>query len=151
VLVGDTATVALTMPESSQNMVEEAARTEARRLFVSVDDIDAEQDPGLAYAVYLTGTSGERQHIGNVAFFGIRQMKDPDRAHDGAPGFRHTFEVTDAVKALRARGSFDPRSITVAFEPIRVLPPPGEAFSADVQATGPTPPVRIGRVSLFVA
>ncbi len=151
VLVGDAASVALTVPASSRGALEEAARSEARRLFVTVDDIQAEEDPGVAYAVFLTGARSERYHIGNISLFGIRQMNDPNRPHDGAPGFRHSFEVTDAVRALRAQGLFDPGSITVTFDPIRVQPPPGGAFTAEVQVTGPVPRVRIGRVSLFVA
>ena len=56
------------------------------------------------------------------------------------------------MHVLRALGLFDPQSITVRFEPIRVLSPPGEEFlRADVEETEPVPPVRIGRVSLFVA
>jgi len=43
--------------------------------------------------------------------------------------------------------------MTVRFEPIRVLSPPGEELSAEAEAEAmaPVAPVRIGRVSLFVA
>jgi hypothetical protein len=43
--------------------------------------------------------------------------------------------------------------VTVTFDPIRILPPPGGELPAEVEAEAraPTPPVRIGRVSLFVA
>jgi hypothetical protein len=151
VLVGDSISVSLTMPDSSLAMVQEAASDPTRRLFVSLDDIEAQQDPGLAYAVYFEASSGARQHIGNVAFFGIQEDNDPDRAHDGAPGLRHTFEATGAVDVLRQQDAFDPKAISVRFEPIRVLPPPGEQFAADIERTGPVPPVQIGRVSVFVA
>ncbi len=150
-LVGDTASVSIRVPQTTRPMVEEAARDEARRFIVSVDDIDAEQDPGLAYAVYLNGEPNVRQHIGNISLFGIQEMKNPDRPHDAAPGFRHTFDATNAVNALRAQGVYDPSSLTVTFEPIRVLPPPGVTFPEALQQTGPVPPVRIGRVGLFVA
>jgi hypothetical protein len=117
---------------------------------VGIEDIEAEQDPGLGYAVYLAGRGGQRRHIGNMSFFGIHTLTDPDRAHLGGPGFRHMFDATGAVDSLRREGAFDAGSITVTFEPIRVLPPPGRDTAAAVDSAAPTPPVRIGRVSLFI-
>jgi hypothetical protein len=57
------------------------------------------------------------------------------------------------VRSLKEQNLWDPAAVTVTFDPIRILPPPGgelpqEALAA---ASAPTPPVRIGRVSLFVA
>jgi hypothetical protein len=154
-LVGDTASVRLTVPDSSRRLVE-AAGAEQGRVLVNVEDIEAEQDPGLAYAVYLTvpgDPDPESRHIGNVSFFGIRLMNDPDRAHDGPPGFPHTFDATDVVRALKEQNLWDPAAVTVTFDPIRILPPPGGELppEAQAEARAPTPPVRIGRVSLFVA
>jgi hypothetical protein len=151
VLVGEPASVSLTIPARSRSLVAAAAADRTRQLFVGVEDIEAEQDPGLAYAVYLTGPRGQRRHIGNLSFFGIHTLNDPDRAHIGAPGFRHTFDATGAVDTLRAEGAFDAGSITVTFEPIHVLPPPGRETAAEFQSAAPTPPVRIGRVSLFTS
>jgi hypothetical protein len=151
VLVGESTSVSLTIPARSQRLVATAAADRARQLFVGVEDIEAEQDPGLAYAVYLAGPRGQRRHIGNVSFFGIHTLNDPDRAHIGAPGFRHTFDATGAVDTLRREGAFDAASITVTFEPIRILPPPDRDTAAESQAAAPTPPVRIGRVSLFIS
>jgi len=154
-LAGTTASVALTVPGSAQSLAE-AASDQERRVLVNVEDIEADRDPGLAYAVYLDVPGDphrERRHIGNVSFFGIETMNDPDRPHDGAPGFRHTFDATEVVKALKEQNLWDPASMTVTFEPIRVLPPPGESLAAEAEAeaSAPVPPVRIGRVSLFVA
>jgi len=151
VLVGETASVSLTVPQSSRAMVERAARAETQRIFVTVEDIEAQQDPGLAYAVYLEGPSGGREHIGNVSLFGIQDMNDPDRPHQGAPGFRHAFDVTGAVNALREQGALDPTSVTVTFEPIRIIPAPGEEAPVAAEARQAAPPVSIGRVGLFVA
>ena len=80
-------------------------------MLVSVEDIQAEHNPGLGYAVYLDvagrrGRDRQRRHIGNVSFFGIEKMNDPDRPHEGAPGFRHVFDATAAVRrAARSRAA----------------------------------------------
>jgi tyrosinase len=150
VLAGEAVSVSLTIPASSRSMVERAAADQTRHLFVGIEDIEAEEDPGLAYAVYIQGPQGQRYHVGNLSFFGIQLMNDPDRQHTGAPGFRHTFDATAAADMLRLQGVFDPGSMTIRFEPIRVLPPPGQEPAADLPRS-PALPVRIGRVSLFAA
>jgi hypothetical protein len=150
-LTGSSATVALNMPQSTQAVFASALTTRPRRLFVSVDDIEAEVAPGVPYAVYLVCGNGDREHIGNVSLFGLRAMKDPSREHDdGDPGFRHVFEVTAAVAALRARGSFNPNDVSVTFEPVTMQPPPGQQATPEMLDTS-HPVVRIGRVSLFAA
>lgn len=154
-LGGSSASVPLTVPTSTRSLLE-AAGAAGRRVLVNVEDIEAERDPGLAYAVYLDlpgDPERERRHVGNVSFFGIEKMNDPDRPHDGAPGFRHTFDATDVINSLKDESLWDPAAVSVTFEPIRVLPPPGEEFpeEAEAEAREPVAPVRIGRVSLFVA
>ncbi len=152
-LRGRAASVPMASSARSRSRVESAPRE--GQVLVSVEDVEAERDPGLAYAVYLEvpGRPGARQHLGNVSFFGIGTMNDPDQAHEGEAGFGHTFDATDAVRALAEAGGWDPSTVRVSFEPIRVLPPPGEQedeAEAVRRAEVETPPVRIGRVSLFV-
>ncbi|MET0939041.1 MAG: tyrosinase family protein, partial [Gaiellaceae bacterium] len=155
-LAGATASVPLIAPSSSLKLVE-AAGGETGRVLISVEDIEAERDPGLGYAVYLDvpgdddAADRERRHIGNVSFFGIEKMTDPDQPHEGAPGFRHTFDATDAVNTLKEQNRWDPAAVTVTFEPITVLPPPGKELAGPAFAPEEVAPVRIGRVSLFVA
>jgi hypothetical protein len=154
-LAGTSASVTLTVPSSTRALVE-TPPDEPRRVLVSVEDIEAESDPGLAYAVYLDAPGGgddpdrERRHVGNVSFFGIETLKDPDQAHEGHAGLRHTFDATDVVSRLKEQKLWDPGSITVTFEPITVLPPPGVELPAVAEGRQPVAPVRIGRVSLFV-
>jgi hypothetical protein len=154
-LVGTTDSVSLTVPKSTRDLVEAAAE-ETGRVLVSVEDIEAERDPGLGYAVYLDEpgdddpAARQRRHIGNVSFFGIEKMNDPDQPHEGVAGFRHTFDATNAVKTLKEEGRWDPASMRITFEPITLLPPPGEALPEEAERTAQATPVRIGRVSLFV-
>ena len=149
-LAGAPASVSLTAAPSTRALLE-AGGEAPQRVLVSVEDIEAEEDPGLAYAVYLEPPGGEeRRHVGNVTFFGVREMNDPDTRHEGAPGFRHTFDATDAVGELQALEAWDPGSIQVIFEPITVLPPPGQELAPEAQPAATAPTVTIGRVSMFI-
>ena len=155
-LTGAAASVSLTLPERMRGTVAAAAEDAGRRMLISVEDIEGERNPGTTYAVYLDapGATADatraRRHLGNVSFFGIEVMNDPDRPHGGAPGLRHVFDATDAVDALREQGAWEPGAVTVTFEPLEVLPPPGGELpvEAGVEAAEP---VRVGRVALFVA
>lgn len=124
-------------------------------LYLNVEDIEAEWDPGIAYAVYLEpsgsgpGREGGRQHVGNITLFGIDAMNDPDRQHDGPAGWRHTFEVTAAVDRLVRQGRWDPNQLEVTFAPLRPVLPAGVQLPPQDEPSG-QPAVRIGRVSLFV-
>jgi hypothetical protein len=154
-LTGDRVTASLTVPSGTEGLLERAAQ-EPGRVLVQVEDIEAERDPGVAYAVYLDapgapgGPDRERRHVGNISLFGIEALSDPDRSHEGHAGFAHTFDATDAVRALTDQGLWDPKSVTVTLEPITVLPPPGEELPAGAERVEPASSVRIGRVGLFV-
>lgn len=156
-LVGTRTSVPLTIPESAQPLLE-AASVGTGQALLSVEDIEAERDPGLVYAVYLNlpegGNDEERRlhHVGNVSFFGIEQLNDPDVTHEsGAPGLRHTFDASDVISRLNERELWDPASMEVTFEPITLLPPPGEEESWVVETDeAAARPVKIGRVSLFI-
>jgi tyrosinase len=155
-LAGGAATVSLSAPPSTRGLVEKPP-SGGGRILVSVDDIQADANPGIVYGVYLnlpsdTGEDRRRYHVGNVSLFGIEKMNDPDAQHEGAPGFRHIFDATSVVSKLADEGSWDPADVTVTFEPIEVLPPPGEEDSWDHgrDVSAPVAPVSIGRVSLFV-
>jgi Common central domain of tyrosinase/Polyphenol oxidase middle domain len=116
----------------------------AGRAWVSVEDIDVESDPGLAYGVYLDTPSG-RHHIGNVSLFGIDRMRDQDVVHDAATGFRHTFDVTDLLARLAGELT-DQTALGMWFEPLRPEPPAG--FVPEEEE--PVGAIRIGRISLWV-
>ena len=156
-LVGTKASVPLTVPESAKPLLE-VASVGTQQALLSVEDIEAERDPGLVYAVYLNLPEGandeERRlhHVGNVSLFGIQQLNDPDITHEsGAPALRHTFVASDVIKSLSEQGLWDPASMEVTFEPITLLPPPGEEASwvEETNELAETP-VKIGRVSLFI-
>jgi hypothetical protein len=157
-LAGRSASVSIGVPQGAQESVEGAARPGPGRVLVGIDDIKADVNPGVVYGVYLNlpGEGGDRRkhHVGNVALFGIEKMNDPDTRHEGAPGFRHLFDATSVAGELFENGRWDPAAVTVTFEPVDVLPPPGEeaaTWEAAEPEAAEVPPIEIGRVSLFVS
>lgn len=148
-VAGDTAAT-MTVPDGAAALFESLVG-DGRRVTVNVENIDAQAAPDTDYAVFLDvpaeGNAGHH-HIGNLSFFGLDKMNDPDQPHNGASSFRHAFDVTDVINGLRNLGLMDLSSLTVSFEPIRPIPPPGEVGLALEQAM-PLTPVQIGRVSLF--
>jgi tyrosinase len=118
-----------------------------RRVYLNVEDIRADHNPGLSYGVYLATPSAQR-HVGNVSLFGLEEMRDPDRQHAAGSGLGHTFDVTDELNDLRAAGSWDPAELRVRLEPLTLDPPPG--LEVDAAPTVEHTPITIGRVSLAV-
>jgi hypothetical protein len=157
-LAGRTESVRIAVPDNTQEAVNEAAAPGPKRVLLGVEDIKADVNPGVVYGVYLNmpAENGDRQahHVGNLSLFGIEKMNDPDIRHEGAPGFRHVFDATSVAGALFEKGLWDPATVRVTFEPIGVLPPPGEEAtwdSGEPEAGEDVLPIEIGRVSLFVA
>jgi hypothetical protein len=153
-LTGVPAAVSLTLPASTRALADAAAEDPSRHLLVSVEDIEGEHAPGFGYAVFIDAPGAtedatrERRHIGNVSFFGLETMNNPDIPHEGPPGMRHVFDATTAVDALREQSRWDPEQVTVTFEPLAAIPPEGQD---QPQELAESPPVRIGRVGLFAA
>ncbi len=156
-LAGSATSVSLAVPSSSRKLVAPPSEG-GGRLLVRVEDIEAAQDPKIAYSVYLNLPAGAddaeklAHHIGNVSFFGIEKASDPDAPPGGGVGWRHTFDATDVVEHLKDAGSWDPARVDVTFEPVVLLPAPGEdEVAEDREAGAAVPPVKIGRVSVFRA
>ncbi|MGH3887534.1 MAG: hypothetical protein ACRDSZ_13365, partial [Pseudonocardiaceae bacterium] len=157
-LTGGARSVELTVPPSTRSLLASGdVTTGARAMYLNVEDIEAEQNPGIVYGVFVNmplddpAADRARYHVGNIALFGIEAMNDPDATHGGVPGFRHTFDITRLVGELNQADNWDPNAITVTFEPIPPIPPPGqEGLLGELAEEVDVPPVRIGRVSLFV-
>ena len=137
-----------------------AAPDQPNRVFLNVEGIEGEANPGTVYAVYVDlpddddeDTDPEAHYVGTINFFGIETAGDVDRDH-GGPGLHFAFDVTELVDELRDQGAWDPSQMTVTFAPLQPSPPPGgPALGAEVAGTQadaePPPPVRIGRVSVY--
>lgn len=88
-----------------------AGQSEPQRIFLTVEDIRAETDPGISYAVYL-GEAVDEQLAGMISLFGVTGT----RRAGHAVGF--AFDVTDIVDALRDDDAWDPNDVHVVFEPV---------------------------------
>lgn len=120
----------------------------SERVLLAVEGIEGERVPDVPYGVYLNLPDAdgdavpERHHVGNVSFFGIEKAGDVES--DGAHGLDYTFDVTDVVADLREQGRWDPEQVRVTFAPLVRVERRGVAGEAA------PPPVRIGRVGLYV-
>lgn len=141
-LSGEPLDVSLSARDASPSLTS-ASGDKPRQIFVSVEDIAADRDPGLAYAVYLATGAGEREHIGNVSLFGIERQPQDQPA-------RQVFDATAAVDTLRSHGTFDQNAIRVTFEPILVSPAPGMTSTSGEAPVEAVAPVHVGRVGMFV-
>jgi len=152
-LAGGSTSVAVNVPSSSRSLVA-SPQAGGGRLLIRVEDITAERDPKVVYGVYLNlpEDAGEDErlahHIGNLSFFGIEQAADPDAAPGGGVGWRHTFDVTDVVEHLEKEHGWDPATLHVTFEQVRLQAPPGADVAPSDRAVAP---VTIGRVGVFRA
>jgi tyrosinase len=162
VLAGEAVSVSLGVAESERLTVDDALQVRPEgRIYLSIDDLRADSNPGVVYGVYLDlppdapAEARHGYHVGNIAPFGIEHANDPDTGHEGDSGFRHVFDITDRVRALQHTGVWDPTSFTVTFEVITPLPPPGKEemraqLTQDHRDAGAAEPLHVGRVSLFV-
>lgn len=126
------------------------------RVYLNVEDVRAEENPGLSYAVYVRvpddndDPTDDRFHVGNVHFFGVELTSGSDR--DAEHGLAFAFDVTELYRRLRDSDRWNDQ-VAVTFEPLRPELPPesdesdeeGESGEADAPPAG----VRFGRVSIY--
>jgi hypothetical protein len=78
-----------------------------------------------------------------MSFFGIESTTEDDEDQEEARhGLRHVFDITTLVAKLTELGRWDPGHLDVTFSAIGV--------EDEIASALDIPPVRIGRVSLFM-
>lgn len=129
-----------------------AARTEESlapppSVYLNVENIEGDANPGLLYGVYVNLPEGEPpdpdgpHFAGTMSFFGIESSTEDDEDAEEAPhGLRHAFDITSLVAGLSKQGRWDAEHLHVTFSPIGV----------EDEAALDVPPVKIGRVSVFM-
>jgi tyrosinase len=155
-LVGAAQDVPLTLdPRAKRAALAEQGVSAPRHILLHLEDIEAEQNPGSVYGVYVNLPENadeqelEAHHVGNLSFFGIEEAREP--SGDEPPhGVRSSMDITDVAENLEAHGQWDGEHVRVSLRPLGLLAPEGAA------AAPPTPmhedlPVHVGRVSISYA
>ncbi len=122
-------------------------QAEKPRMHLDLADIEGTKNPGVVYGVYLNlpaGAAGDERddHLaGVVSFFGIEQAGTAEAAPTGrdAHPIRYSFDVTDTVDRLQAKGVWDPSRLTVDLLPVEGSEPEDDADAE----------IRVGSVSLY--
>ncbi len=156
-LTGGEAAIPVEVDERARDEVMEASReSDPRRLYLNIEDIEGESNPGTVYGVYVNLPEGagekeaEAHHVTNVSFFGIERARNP-REDEHSHSLRVSVDVGHLLSALGKEGRWDGKPIDVTFRPLSLAP--GEGQSEDYlrsQQPEEHVPVHVGRVSLSV-
>jgi tyrosinase len=142
---------------ASRSMLAQAGIEQPRRVFLSVQEIESEQDPGVPYGMYVNLPEGAppdtaaSHYAGALSFFGATRAQHP-KSDEPPHSLTITHDITRLSQALGQEGQWDGQHVTVTFRPIGLVPPeqPDLVHAPDAPARD-HPPVRIGRVSVFYA
>lgn len=151
-LTGGPQRVALSVGEPTGPAQRRAAAGKPQRVYLTVEGIEGEGDPGVTYALFLNlpddadvDEEPESHYAGIVSFFGIEKTRQVD-ADPGGHGLAQSFDITGLVSELREAGRWDPDGLTVSFIPLRrgSRRPRGSP-----EAEGAGPPVKVGRIGVY--
>jgi tyrosinase len=156
-LTGETAAVPVEVDERAKEEVAEASRkTDPRRLYLNIEDIEGEVNPGSVYGVYVNlpdSPSSEElkaHHVTNVSFFGIERARNP-RDDEHSHSLRVSVDVGHILSAIGDEDKWDEKPIDVSFRPLTLTPGEGQSDEyLKAEQAEEHPPVHIGRVSLSV-
>jgi tyrosinase len=135
-------------PASRPDLMAVGAEEQQPNVYLNVEDVEGEANPGLLYGVYVNLPEDERpdpdspHFVGVLPFFGIESTAPEDADEEAPHRLRYVFDITDTVAELVARGRWTPDQLHVTFAPVGVEP--------ETSLEKAPPPVQIGRVSLFV-
>ena len=156
-LVGGPATVALQIdPQAHEAALAAIGATAPQRILLSVEDIEAERNPGTVYGIYVnlpadaSAEVAESHHAGNLSFFGVERARNP-RGDEHAHSLRVTQDITELTQSLAALGEWDGGHVEVTFRPLGLIPhdQPELTHALPDQVTDTDPPATIGRVAIF--
>ena len=113
-----------------------------QRMYLTIDNVTASAPPSTSYEVILDmGTPGDPTDdfvVGLAGFFGVVEASSDEG--NGAPhGLTFTYDITEVVDRLSARGLWDGDRARVSFRPVE--------DSEDDEATE----ISVGRVSIFLS
>lgn len=159
-LRGDLATVRFRVARPAGPVHRAAAAGEPSRVYLNLEDVAADENPGVVYAVYANvpddddDPTNDAHYVGNLPLFGVESSRDLDRDHPGGHGgLRVAFDITDLYTSLRRQGRWNEEQVTVTFAPLGLVAA-GDAEGdydeePEEEPEEPISPVTVGRVSLF--
>jgi len=158
-LAGSPEAIPVTIDQRAKEELKEASReSDPRRVFLNIEDIEGEVNPGTVYGVYVNLPKDpdeptlEKHYAGNISFFGIERAREP-RGDEHGHSIRYILEIGGLLRSLGGGEFSGDEELDVTFRPLRLKPPKGhpEAESFPAQPEGmQAPPIQIGRVSLSV-
>ena len=150
-LTGATARVAVPVGEPTGPAARRGRGAEPERIYLTVEGIEGEENPGFNYAVLLNLPDGadpdddpDTYYAGTVSFFGIEESRRGDA--EGGHGLAQSFDITDLVAQQREADTWDPDAMTVTFTPLRA----GRSLRRGAREEGDVgPSVKLGRVGVY--
>jgi tyrosinase len=139
-------------PTGPARVAAAAADARPQRMFLNIENIKGSA-AGTSYEVYVNVPAGEdpRAHqelyAGLLPLFGLAEATRGDQDHPG-DGLHYALEVTDIIRRLSGGPDFDSGALRLTFVPQEEPAAPSAPAAA---AAAAAEPVRIGRVSLYVA
>jgi len=145
-------------PQAQNEVLEASRESDPRRLYLNIENIEGEKNPGTVYGVYVNLPENpdpamlDAHYAGSVSFFGLERTNDP-QADEHPHALRYSLEVGDLLRSLGGGRQYEEEEVHVTFLPETLLPPEGAPTMeslAFAEEPADEPPVQIGRVSLSV-
>jgi hypothetical protein len=153
--------VSLEIKDEAKPEIEKASRGFAAAkkpvtVYLTLQDVEAERDPGIVYGVYLNKPDAEPpldedspHFVGYLSLFGLGHEHDEGEDHEHG-GSTFVFDVTALIPQLEEAGGWDPQKAEVSFVPTALESP--EEGAAPIKVVEPDDPdvarVKVGRVSI---
>lgn len=157
-LTGEPERIPVEIDERAREEVREASRRDnPRHLYLNIEDIEGEENPGTVYGIYVNLPKGADEktkaehHVGNVSFFGIELAGKPvDDEHPH--NMRASVEVGELLRVLGGGEHFAEEQLYVTFCPLTLEAPEGkeEEYAHLTAEPKDEAPIHIGRVSLAI-
>ena len=123
------------------------------QLYLNIENVTGSGEAE-SYQVYVNVPSGDDPHTHPELFAGLLPMfglKEASRAGGNHPGdgLHYSLGIGHIARHLQAQGRWDPADLRLTFVPDVTTEEP--AIAAGNVALAPAQPIRVGRVSLYVA
>lgn len=141
---------------AAQQTLEAAGAARPDRIYLAVQEIQGDSDPGTVYGIYLNLPAqsapdvAAAHYAGSLSFFGIAKSSAP-RGDASPHSMSVSHDITSLTDELRHQGEWDEQHVSVTFQPTDLVPPdkPELAHALPEVISDNDPPVTIGRVGIF--